>query len=583
MEHPAEHFGRYGGHAEIVYEDVRVPADALLGGEGEGFLIAQHRLGPGRIHHCMRWLGVSQRAFDMLCERALSRYAFGSVLSDKQTVQNWIADSAAQMQAARLMTLHAAWRMDNEGASAARTDISLDQVLRRECSLRRRRPRAADPWRARLLDRPAAGGDVPLRPRRAPVRRRRRGPPPVGRPPDPARLRGRTRCRPSTSRPAARRLARASPTCSRPSARMTSRMLAAFACAFLLGACGGGGATTAAGRARRRRRPSRRPPTPTAAAAKKVDRFDEDRAWKTLEYQVKLGPRPAGSETSQASSPPTSRRGSRTPTSRRCPAACATSSARSPARASRSCSPPTTTPRTSRTSWAPTTARAARRRCSRSRACCSKTKRAEERAADLVRRLRRRGGHRRRRLLRHRPARLQAVRGKYAQADQGARPARLRRRQGPRDPVRGRARTPRCGRTCARPPSASARDSAFPDTRAGRRRGRPHAVHPPRRARDRPDRLQLPLLAQDLRRPHRRVQGVPGQERRGRAGVPQERAERAQDRRAPSARRRRRSSPSPTPRCGSPRGRARRSRRPSTCRRPGCARRRSAARRRAPG
>ena len=125
MEHPAEHFGRYGGHAEILYEDVRIPGDALLGGEGEGFLIAQHRLGPGRIHHCMRWLGVSQRAFDMLCERALSRYAFGSVLSDKQTVQNWIADSAAQMQAARLMTLHAAWRMDNEGASAARTDISL--------------------------------------------------------------------------------------------------------------------------------------------------------------------------------------------------------------------------------------------------------------------------------------------------------------------------------------------------------------------------------------------------------------------------------------------------------------------------
>jgi acyl-CoA dehydrogenase len=125
MEHPADHFGRYGGHAEILYDNVRVPADALLGGEGEGFLIAQHRLGPGRIHHCMRWLGVSKRAFDMLCERALSRYAFGSVLSDKQTIQNWIADSAAQMQAARLMTLHAAWRMDNEGASAARTDISL--------------------------------------------------------------------------------------------------------------------------------------------------------------------------------------------------------------------------------------------------------------------------------------------------------------------------------------------------------------------------------------------------------------------------------------------------------------------------
>src|SRR6186997_2544612 len=97
MEHPQEHFGRYGGHAEILYEDVRVPKDALLGKEGEGFMIAQHRLGPGRIHHCMRWLGVSQRAFDMLCERAVSRYAHGTLLKDKQTVQNWVADSAAQM------------------------------------------------------------------------------------------------------------------------------------------------------------------------------------------------------------------------------------------------------------------------------------------------------------------------------------------------------------------------------------------------------------------------------------------------------------------------------------------------------
>jgi acyl-CoA dehydrogenase len=125
MEHPAPSFGKLGGHAEIRYEDVRVPAENLLGGEGEGFLIAQHRLGPGRIHHCMRWLGVSRRAFDMLCERSLSRQAHGGLLADKQTVQNWIADSAAQMQAARLMTLHAAWVMDTQGASAARTDISL--------------------------------------------------------------------------------------------------------------------------------------------------------------------------------------------------------------------------------------------------------------------------------------------------------------------------------------------------------------------------------------------------------------------------------------------------------------------------
>ena len=125
MEHPQEEYGKLGGHAEILYEDVRVPADALLGAEGAGFLIAQHRLGPGRIHHCMRWLGVSRRAFDMLCERATYRYAFGSILAEKQTVQNWIADSAAEMQAARLMTLHAAWKMDTEGPAAARTDIAL--------------------------------------------------------------------------------------------------------------------------------------------------------------------------------------------------------------------------------------------------------------------------------------------------------------------------------------------------------------------------------------------------------------------------------------------------------------------------
>ncbi len=115
----------YGGHAEIVYDGARVPASNLLGPEGAGFLIAQHRLVPGRIHHCMRWLGQARRAFDMLCERALTREAHGSTLADKQTVQNWIADSAAEMQAARLMTLHAAWTMDQEGASAARNEVAM--------------------------------------------------------------------------------------------------------------------------------------------------------------------------------------------------------------------------------------------------------------------------------------------------------------------------------------------------------------------------------------------------------------------------------------------------------------------------
>jgi acyl-CoA dehydrogenase len=125
MEHPAESFGKYGNHAEILYEDVHLPADALLGPRGAGFLIAQQRLYPGRIHHCMRWLGVSRRAFDMLCERATYRYASGSVLAEKQTVQNWIADSEAQMLAARLMTLNAAWIMDTQGVAAARKEISL--------------------------------------------------------------------------------------------------------------------------------------------------------------------------------------------------------------------------------------------------------------------------------------------------------------------------------------------------------------------------------------------------------------------------------------------------------------------------
>jgi len=125
MEAPAHRYGRYGNHAEIRYVDVRVGPDAVLGGVGQGFVIAQKRLGPGRIHHAMRWLGQAQRAFDMMCERATYRYVHGSLLGEKQTVQNWIADSAAEMHAARLMTLHAAWVMDTQGASAARREIAM--------------------------------------------------------------------------------------------------------------------------------------------------------------------------------------------------------------------------------------------------------------------------------------------------------------------------------------------------------------------------------------------------------------------------------------------------------------------------
>jgi acyl-CoA dehydrogenase len=112
-------------HAEVVLENVRVPQQNLVGSLGQGWTLAQARLGPGRIHHCMRWLGQANRAFRMLCERAVSREASGSRLADKQLVQHYVAQSAAQMRAARLMTLHAAWLIDRDGVEAARTEISM--------------------------------------------------------------------------------------------------------------------------------------------------------------------------------------------------------------------------------------------------------------------------------------------------------------------------------------------------------------------------------------------------------------------------------------------------------------------------
>src|SRR3954451_390524 len=115
MGEPDHRTGEPGGHAEIKYEDVRVPFDNIIGGQagiGQGFALAQKRLGPGRIHHAMRWLGQSRRAVDMLCERSLTRYTHGSILAEKQMVQDWIAESYAEMNAARLLTLHAAWTMD---------------------------------------------------------------------------------------------------------------------------------------------------------------------------------------------------------------------------------------------------------------------------------------------------------------------------------------------------------------------------------------------------------------------------------------------------------------------------------------
>jgi acyl-CoA dehydrogenase len=118
------HAGRgWSTHCEVWYRGVRVPVENTLGSPGDGFRIAQKRLGPGRIHHVMRWLGQMQRAFELLCRYALEREAFGSRLADKQTVQNWIADSAAEIHACRLMTLDAAQKID-EGEEA-RVEVSV--------------------------------------------------------------------------------------------------------------------------------------------------------------------------------------------------------------------------------------------------------------------------------------------------------------------------------------------------------------------------------------------------------------------------------------------------------------------------
>ncbi len=122
------HAGRgWNTHCEVSFEGVRVPADAVLGGRGDAFRIAQQRLGPGRIHHVMRWLGQMQRAFDLMCSYALTREAFGGPLADKQTVQNWIADSAAEIQSCRLLTMDAARRID--AGSEARVEIALLKVV----------------------------------------------------------------------------------------------------------------------------------------------------------------------------------------------------------------------------------------------------------------------------------------------------------------------------------------------------------------------------------------------------------------------------------------------------------------------
>jgi acyl-CoA dehydrogenase len=117
----------YTGHGEILYQNCRVPRSNLLGGEGMGFVIAQERLGPGRIHHCMRWIGICNRCFDLMCSRASKRIISpdGRTLSTRQIIQAWISECAADIQAARLMILNTAWKIEKYGQKEARQDISM--------------------------------------------------------------------------------------------------------------------------------------------------------------------------------------------------------------------------------------------------------------------------------------------------------------------------------------------------------------------------------------------------------------------------------------------------------------------------
>ena len=118
-----------GGDAEVLFENVRVPATNLLGEEGSGFALAQARLGPGRIHHCMRAIGMAERAFDLMCRRAQSRQAFGKRLAEQGVVGDMIAESRIEIEQARLLVLKTAWLMDTVGNKGARVEISAIKVV----------------------------------------------------------------------------------------------------------------------------------------------------------------------------------------------------------------------------------------------------------------------------------------------------------------------------------------------------------------------------------------------------------------------------------------------------------------------
>ena len=193
------------GHSEILIEDLRVGGGQMLGGRGQGHLLGQYRLGPARLAHCMRWIAQAQTALDMMVDRSLNRFSHGSLLAEKQGIQWMIADSTVELYQAKLMVLHAAYKVDRAQAGHGddfKAEVSMAKHFVANMLGRGHRPLDSGARRARLLHRYAVGAYVPARPLGPLCRRGRRGPPDAHRPANHRRLQRHQQHRRSDRQPA---------------------------------------------------------------------------------------------------------------------------------------------------------------------------------------------------------------------------------------------------------------------------------------------------------------------------------------------------------------------------------------------